>query len=320
MMTVSQVIELKLAHDAGHTASADTGHVVVLSHDGAATLISPDFKETRNFTVAKRANGVALSPDGALLAVATDAGATILSAATFETSRRLDGSCQGCLFGGDKLFWMCNMPEPGTLVLEAWDMETWARIARCEVADPFGESSVMLWPHPERNSVVLFAGAGQEGQCLIWGTLDGTEIHTTVFDAVDETSLPSFSLNGEEFLVTTHRQLRRYSYPQGELRASLTTWAGKENGGAGIFVSYVGANHAVMESTNGQPFMNGRMLVVNIAEMSVESEVEVPGLNSHEHLGFLLPMPGGKFVLCYRRLEMGAPATGSLRLFAPKLD
>jgi hypothetical protein len=245
MTAISPLMNVALSHDTRLTAGADSGYVVALSSEGAASLISPDFKEVKTFSVPEDPQAAALSPDGSVLAVAAADGITLFSTSTFEKSHRLNDAFLSCLFVGEKLFWTCARFTEQTVILEAWEPGSWTKIEGVKVADPYGNSEFSLFPHPNRNSVVVWAAAGQDGQCLFWGTLGGTEINVTRFEALDETGLPSFSPSGEEFLVTSECALHCYAYPQGPLKGSLTELDDDEDDPIGYFVSYVDADHAV---------------------------------------------------------------------------
>ena len=107
MTAIAHLMDVTLSHDARLTAAADSGHVVVLSSDGAASLISPDFKTVKTFTVPEDPQAAALSHDASLLAVAAADGITLLSIPAFEKSHRLNDAFLSCLFVGEKLFWTC---------------------------------------------------------------------------------------------------------------------------------------------------------------------------------------------------------------------
>jgi WD40 repeat protein len=311
MIAISPLADVALSHDTRVTAGSDSGHVAALSAEGAASLISPDFKTVKTFTIPEDPEAAALSPDGSLLAVAAAEGITILATSTFEKSHRLNDAFLSCLFVGEKLFWTCARFTEQTVTLEAWEPGSWTKIARVKVADPYGNSTFFLFAHPNRNSVVLFAGAGQDGQCLFWAILEGTEISVSRFEALDEAGLPSFSPSGEEFLVTSECELHCYTYPQDLLKGRLTELDGDEEDPIGFFVSYVDADHAVVTS------MNGRLFLVDVAEMSVINEVAVPNLRPSDDLNYFLQLPDRKFVLVYRE-SGGSHRNSCLHLLAPK--
>jgi WD40 repeat protein len=227
---------------------------------------------------------------------------------------RLNDAFLTCLFAGERLFWTCARFTDQTVTLEAWDIGSWTKIAKTKVADPYGSSSFSLFPHPNRNSVVLWAAAGQDGQCLFWATLDGNEIKVNRFEPLDETGLPSFSPSGEEFLVTSECQLHCYAYPQGTLKASLTELDDNEDDPIGYFVSYVDDGRALLTS------FDGRLFLVDLSEMSVIDEVTVPNLAPGDNLNHVLPMSDGKVVLVYRGSGRRANRDSRLHLLAPRKD
>jgi len=310
MRAISPLMDVALSHDARLTAGADSGYVVVLSAEGDASLISPDFKTVKTFSVPEDPQAAALSPDGSLLAVAAADGITLLSTSTFEKSHRLNDAFLSCLFVGEKLFWTCARFTESTVILEAWAPGSWTKIARVKVADPYGNSEFSLYPHPDTNSVVVCAAAGQDGQCLFWATLGGTEINVIHFEALDEVGIPSFSPSGKEFLVTSECALHRYAYPQGPLKGSLTELDDDEDDPIGYFVSYLDADHAVLTS------MGGRLFLVDAAEMSVIDAVAVIDPGPSGNLDFLLELTEGRFVLVYRERGRGTHRSSRIYLLA----
>jgi hypothetical protein len=312
--TISSLMDVALSHDARITAGADSGHVVVLSSEGAASLISPDFRSVKTFTVPEDPEAAALSPDGSLLAVAAADGITLLSTPTFAKSHRLNDAFLSCLFVGEKLFWTCARFTEQTVILEVWEPGLWAKIARAKIADPYGNSSFSIFPHPNRNSVVVWAAGGQDGQSLFWATLDGAEIGVTRFEALDEMGLPSFSPSGDDFLVTSEGALHCYAYPQGPLKGSLTELDDDEDDPIGYFVCYVDAGHALLAS------LEGRLFLVDVSEMSVIDEVAVPNLGITDNLDHFFPLPEGKVVLVYRIRTRDSEKNSRLHLLARRED
>jgi hypothetical protein len=310
MPKIATLMHVSLPHDARFAAGAGTGHVVAVSSDGDASLISPDFKTITSFKVQPESEGVAISQDASLLAVAAADGITLLSIPTFEKVHRLNDAFLTCLFVGEKLFWTCARFTDETVILEAWERGSWEKIARVKVADPYGQSSFSLFAHPDPQSVVLWAAGGQDGQCLFWATLDGAEIKVTHFDAIDESGVPSFSPRGDEFLVTSEYELQRYTYPKGTLKGSITELGGDEDeeDPIGYFVAYVNANQALLTS------MNGKVFLVDVGKMSVVDEVDIPDVGGAELLDYVFQLPKGKAGLVYRERRRGAKATGHIRV------
>jgi hypothetical protein len=309
MTTISPLMDVTLTHEARVAAGCDSGHVVALSMEGAASLISPDFQTVTSFEVPEEPEAVALSHDASLVAVAAADGITLLSVPGFEKIHRLNDAFLSCLFVGKSLFWTCARFTEQTVILEAWEPGSWTKIARVKMPDPYGNSSYSLFPHPNPNTVVVWAAGGQDGQCLFWATLDGAAIQVTHFDAIDETGLPGFNPSGEEFLVTSECELQRYTYPEGTLQGSLTELDGDdEEDPIGYFVSYVDADNALVTS------MNGRVFLVDAARMSIVDEIAIPGVRPGRNLDYLFPLPQGKVVLVYRERSKDSRKIGHLRV------
>jgi hypothetical protein len=156
-----------------------------------------------------------------------------------------------------------------TAVLQAWDLAKKTMIAKTEVADPFAGSTFLLFPHPSPHSAVIWAAAGQDGQCLLWATLDGDTIHVSRFEHADFTFPPAFSPSGTEFLFTTEGQLFRYRYPNGPLLAEMNKLTEDEY--IGDDVCYLDDTRALLTSTEG------RLFVVDVVNMNVLHEAVIVG-------------------------------------------
>ncbi len=294
MVAISRLRDVHVSHDARFTACAASGVVAALSPEGAGTLISADFQTAQDFSVSARPRGIALSPAGSELAIVAADGIRLFSTATFAMLRRLNDAFLSCLYVRENLVWTCARFTPRTVVLKAWDPRSWTPIAQARVADPYDNSEFSLFTHPDQNSVVLWAAAGQDGQSLLWATLTGSAIEVTRFRLLSYTCPPSFSPNGEEFLVASGSKLRRYAYPKGPLKGSLRARSSEnEDDAIGYSVSYIDAAHAVVTT------MGGRLLLVNLEGMSVIDEVAPPDIARGYNLCSLLPLPERKIALVY---------------------
>jgi hypothetical protein len=291
MIKITPLMRVALSHDPYAVSVADSGHVAVLGfRSGKGSLISPDFKTVHSFGVSDKHKSASLSPGGSLLAIADGDGLAILDTSTLAPKHRLNGSFLACLFAREALLWTCSQVDGDTANLEVWDAKSWHRVAGAQIADPFGESMFLLVPGPKPNSVAVWAAAGQNGQCLFWASLEEGAIDTTQFQGIRDCALPSFSPNGEEFLVNTATALRRYGYPEGPLHGELSELDDKDNA-LDNWVAYADARHAVATT------QNGAMLAIDVAQMAVKDEVAIAG---HGLPHFLLPYPGGKLLTVYR--------------------
>jgi hypothetical protein len=294
MAAIFRLREVHLSHEARFTASAASGAVAALSPEGVGSLISADFQTVKDFTVSAPPRAAALSPAGSELAIVAPDGIRVFSTATSQLFHRLIDAFLSCLYVRENLVWTCARFTPRTVVLKAWDPRSWTPIAQARVADPYGNSEFSLFAHPDQNSVVLWAAAGQDGQCLLWATLTGSAITVTRFRLLSDTCPPSFSPNGEEFLVTSGCKLRRYAYPKGPLKGSLKARGSEDEDDAiGYSVSYIDAAHAVVTT------IGGRLLLVSLEGMSVIDEVAPPDIARWYNLFSLLPLPERKIALVY---------------------
>jgi hypothetical protein len=218
-----------------------------------------------------KVENVSLAANGSLLAVTGGNGITVLSSATLQQIHRLDGPFISSHFGTDGTMWTCVRLDYETVRLEIFEPQSWTKVAETEVADRFTESTFLLLPHPEKNCAVVFAGAGQDGQCFSWARKGDNTIEVEPFPELDFTTPPSFSPTGEEFLVISEPELRLYKYPQGPLVAKMEWAHGDEEGSFDFFVEYAGAKRALTQS------MDDRLFLVDLEAMTIEDEVRFFG-------------------------------------------
>ena len=310
MAAISLLKSVQLTHEARITACAASGAVAALSPEGAGSLISADFQTVRKFTVSGRPKAAALSPTGSELAIVASDGIRLFSTATFEMSHRLNNAFLSCLYSRENLFWTCVRFTSQTVVLKAWEPGSWTQIAQSKFADPYGDCEFFIYPSPDHNSVVLWAAAGQDGQCLFWATLTGSAIAVSRFKGLDDTCPPSFSPNGEEFLVTSEGALRRYAYPKGPLKGTLTEVGDDEDDPIGYSVSYLDASQAVLTT------IAGRLFLVDATTMTVIEEIILPDTDSGENFYVLFPLPESRVALVYTQRRSGVPGNSRLCLLA----
>jgi hypothetical protein len=156
-------------------------------------------------------------------------------------------------------------------VLEILHSKTWGTVARTEIVDPYGDSYLNLLRHPDRASVVVWMAAGQDGQCLYSARQDKGAIVAERFPHLTDTSWPSFTPSGEEFLVISSGALRRFKYPDGKLSGRMECSADDADDQIGYLVSYVDAGRALVQSNNRQLYL------VDVETMTFEDKVNIQG-------------------------------------------
>jgi hypothetical protein len=269
MIQITPQAQITLQHPAFHLAHAEDSRIVALSKSGQGTFLAPDLTVLSTFSIPRELSQAALSPDGSLLAVTAADGITFYSTATFEKTHYMNDAFEWCLFGSATLFWTSSRFTELTAVLQAWDLPKKTMIAKTKVADPFAGSTFLLFPHPSPHSAVIWAAAGQDGQRLLWASLEGDTIRVSRFEHEDFTSPPAFSPRGTELLFTTEGQLFRYPYPNGPLLAKMNQVT--EDAYIGDDVCYLDDTHALLTSTEG------RLFVVDVVNMNVLHEAVIVG-------------------------------------------
>jgi hypothetical protein len=329
MVTIFPLTEVKLKHRAFSLAVSDSGHIAAFSMFGSGSLISPDFRSVTPFASSPEFKGAALSPDGSMLAINAANGITFLSTSTFVKIHRLNDSFESCRFDVNNRLWTCARFSTTTVIVEVWEPGTWRKIAKTKITDPYRKSHFWLLPHPDQNCMVVSPAAGQDGQCLFWACLRNDGISVTRFPELDETTWPSFSPRGDEFLVISEGELHRYGYPRGPLHAKMRGRLESQGDKLGDFVYYADADYALATS------LNYRLFLVDVENMEIEREVAIlgheprpaselyPGLKGEQGLAsdlvFLLPLSGTRFLSVHGELRGVHPEDSHDRLLTWRL-
>ena len=271
MITIAPLAEFELTHRAYHLGIAASGYIAALSRDGSGSLIVPGSRSPISFQVPFEPTGVSLNADGTLLALSGEDRISILSASTLKPVNRFSDSFESCHFGANGMLWTCIRFDSETAVLDVWNPSDWTRVAKTEVTDPYGDSHFDLLPHPQPDGVVVWAAAGQDGQSLFWACLGNRAISVDPFPDLYDTTWPTFSPDEKDFLVISGGELHRYSYPRGPLLGTMEWPEHEKDDQMGDFVAYADAGHAILQSSNG------RLLLIDTADMSVEDELSIRG-------------------------------------------
>jgi hypothetical protein len=175
----------------------------------------------------------------------------------------------------------------------------------------------------------LSPAARRDHQCLFWASLGSDGIHVIRFPELNETTWPSFSPGGDEFLVISDGELRRYGYPHGPLHARMRGLRESKDDNLGDFVYYADAGHALIAS------LNYRLFLVDVENIQVQDEVVILGHQPHpaaELHPFLkndrglasdtvcmLPLPGAKFLSVHSEFRGAHRADSGDRLLTWQL-
>jgi len=327
MVTISPLTHVTLKHRPFSLAVSDSGHVAAFSAWGSGALISPDFRSVTPFAFPHEFMGAALSPDGSMLAIAATNGTTLLSTSTFEKIHRFNDSFESCRFDANNRLWTCARFSTATVIVEVWEPGTWRKIAKTKITDSYGY--FWLLPHPDRNCMVVSAAARQAGRCLFWASLGSDGINLIRSPELKGTTWPTFSPSGDEFLVISEGELRRYCYPRGPLHAKMRGLRESEDDNLGEFVYYVDAGHALVAS------LNYRLFLVDVENMEVEDEVVILGHEPHpaaelhpflkddrglaSDMVLMFPVPGSKFLSLHSEFRGAHRADSDDRLLTWQL-
>ena len=197
MISVNPLTEVRLSHRAYHIAGWQSGHVAAVSRQGAGSILAPNHTQCTEFRLPAEATDLALSANGDLISISAGGEVILVSTATLRPLKRLEDSLEGCQFGKSGELWCIARLDENSVAVDLREPETWRVVARTEITDPFGNSFFKIHSHPDGEHVVIWAAAGQDGQCLFWARRDGSQIRVDRFIDLDATTPPSFSSSGD---------------------------------------------------------------------------------------------------------------------------
>jgi len=227
---------------------------------------------------------------------------------------KLDESIESCHFGAAGELWSASRWDEDSIALEVREPGSWKVVARTEVADPFGDSSFKILAHPVPEYVVVWAAAGQDGQCIFWASRSGPDITVTRFPGLDATTIPSFNRPGDEFLVVADgNELRHYRFPNGPVLTTMPWPFDDMDNQIGDLVVFVDSRRALLPSTAD------RLYLVDLSRMSLADEISItgheprpisevypklrePGLCSD--LAYITLLPSGRILSVHKQIPM----------------
>lgn len=316
MILVKPFARVKLRHRAVHMDVAPSGLLVAVSKDGMGSVVEPGQVKPKEFDLSSHPKGIAISPSGDLLAVAKEFALSLIRLPDFAEKQCIHGAFESCLFRGS-LLWTAARTGMDTAMVDVRELNEGKVLARVEVEDPFGESSLMLFRGPNENTVALWVAAGQDGQCLYWMEHTGSTMTATRCPNLEETTPPAFDHDGGRFLVVSENDLCLHDYPGGAPPGKLE-WPFDDDFPSEM-ISFVGEHHALMHSGNG------RLFLVDLQAMKIAEEIALeghplrptrelyPNLKNDalcSDLSTFMPLPNGAFVSVHRELPAKSPLDG----------
>jgi hypothetical protein len=324
MIRIVPAVVLALDYRVYHLRTIPTsGHVLACSREGQCSLVAHESSSPRSFHLPTAPKSIALGPAADLFGVAGHEGLQILDLLK-KTPVTSFGAFEALAFSPDGEFlWSVRRLDSDLVSVEVRDRQTWRMVSQTHLHDPFGQSSFDLCFHPRGQHVALWAAAGQDGQAIFFARADRAAVQITRLENVNDTTPPSFSLNGDEFLISVagSSELRLYSFPESAL---LGTVRCPENEASGDYAQFAGDERALLQWGEGQLYL------VDLRSHAIVDEVVIsgheprsiselyptlkddPGIGSD--LYFFQPYRPGTFISVHQRLPQSEDGWKSLVL------
>ena len=314
MISIPPSTEFRLGHRAYHVAVGQSGHIAAVSQKGSGSILAPDHAACTAFHTPADASDLTISADGDLLAIAARGQVVLIPTATLRTLKRLGDSIESCQFCATGELWSTERLDENSVAIDVWEPETWQVLARTELTDPFGNSFFKIFSHPDGAHVVIWAAAGQDGQCLFWARRHGSDITVEPFVGLEATTPPSFNRSGDRFLAVCNAdELRQYQFPQGPLLKHMHWPFDDMDNQIGDAVVFVDPTRALLPSTTD------RLYLVDLTKMAIADEICIRGHepkrtseiypNLHEDgpcsdLAHLAPLPAGQILSVHKQIPV----------------
>lgn len=311
MISISPLTEVALGHRALHLAVGKSGHIVAISKEGAGSLLAPDCLKTMCFDLECHVKGVSISPSGDLLAVLDEDALSLIHLPDFVENHRLDGMFESCLFSpSGRLLWTAKRVSGEVAAIEIFETEKWQTVGNSEVADPFGDSGLMLFAQPNDAGVTLWVAAGQDGQSLYWARYADSKVTVEPFPKLMDTTPPAFDQAGRRFLVVSGGTVCLFQYPGGPELGRIA-WPLEDDPPAEM-IAFLGNQHALAHSGNGRLFLLDLNRLAIVEEMQIRGHEPRPvkdlfpnlprDLQPCTDLSTFIPLPSGTFLSLHHAL------------------
>lgn len=261
--------EFPLGHRAYYMRLAAHGQVVVASNEGEISILSEALQRTGHFALGHKVGSVGLSPDTSRIAITCDRGIRILDAVTGNEIALVPGAFHDAWFDDDDArLWAIRNVSSEQVVAEVRSTHDFAVVHEAEIADPHFSSSWTFYAHPAAGLVTVWAAAGQDGQTSFWLQCTAAGIEVREYLPTDTTP-PSFSEDGSEFLVGDDTELRRFGFPDCNLLGQYNV--PEEQPALGYEFFYLSAKTALIIVGEGL------LAFLDINEMRIDSAVTIRG-------------------------------------------
>ena len=266
--SIKPVDECVLGHRAYFLRIGPNGQSVVAAKDGEVSVLSERLARTAHFVLPHEVGSVCLASDASRIALTFGGGIKIVSANDGDELLVVRGAFHDAWFDDDgETLWAIRNVSSELVVIEVRSADDLALKCEIDVADPHFASAWSFYPAPMAGSVLVWAAAGQDGQSsfLLKRTAGGVEVNECF--PVDTTP-PSFSGNGSEFLVCDDCEISRFDFPESRLLGTLMPG---EDTRVGYDIYYLSKTRAL--ASLGE----GLLGLLDLDAMQIEEPAEIVG-------------------------------------------
>jgi hypothetical protein len=278
-ITVTPEHEFDLGARASRLLTADAGGILVAGvYGGRVLVLDSSLTLKACYGVGGNLQPQAASEDGRVLALTAPDTLLITTVEgkplCRETAPVFRGAgFEACIFSADvERLWVVRHVDNDQVHLERRSAPYWRVDYSVAIDEPAPPTSFCLSAHPEKQVLILWGAAGQDGQWVYWVLDDGRKIHVRQDPQLVFTTPPDFHPAGGEFVVVgEYQELRRYDFPECNELDSFVWPEADENDGMGGGACYVSDSHVLLNRSSG------RLFLVNLSSMQIAEEVHIRG-------------------------------------------
>lgn len=301
-MHIEKYLTVILDHGAHFLKGCSSDGTFIAGSNCGAISIIKDMNIKAKFKVSQGLSGLSVHSERELIAVVTDNGAKLriynfAGTLLYEYSSPDESQIQECLFEplSDNLLCVFRHSEVeielASLAFEG-DNQRLEILKRSSIfiEDSLVDSVCCLDFHKDAERITLFLGAGQDGQQTYWISVV-PNIEAQLEPALTNSAMTAFSPSGNSFVVLDgDNRIVRFSFPVLK-QLGVASNCGDEDDCFDIYYLYFDEETALVKTSNG------RLVALNLTEMSVADAVVIMGLEQEELVS--VTRLGGTVVLNY---------------------
>lgn len=209
-MLISDYKTLNLNHRPYHLPKEDNGKFMVSSKEGHITVFDTDANIQFQLDLDQETQSIDFSEEHQLIFVAFKDCFSIINYKN-EIVKTIQGKYDS-IFYNDLFLWAIKIIDKDRLCLEVYSSADWTMIASIEFKDIFSHSSCLIYEGVDKQSIVVWVAAGQDGQANYLFHLNNNKLSCQEIPFYDTLPL-AFNHTKTNFVLGSEEKFSIYAYP-----------------------------------------------------------------------------------------------------------